>query len=1105
MVMQSSLMGLEDSYKLSSLSLFNWGGFDGYHVANIDPDGTAIIGPTGSGKTTLVDALVTLLSHTPRYNLASTGGHESDRDLASYIRGVTGPGDGITQGHISRQGKTLSGICASLTSDTQVVRLAALFWFDDNSNSTADAKKLWLFSKDNDSDLPFWLQTLQDGGKRAITQLEKAHPSLWTFSSKKRYLTKLRDFFEVRENAFNLLNRAAGLKQLNSIDDIFRELVLDDHSQFERAKELADSFDDLTEIYQELEIARRQQQALEPIKTYWERYERKADERTTQQRLLTGLPVWFAQHLHQRLSDELDKLGNLIETATTQQADTNQAFSQQQNQLTHLRQHFYQQGGQNIHTLEELIEEKRNNLAACRTTVRDYQAIIKQLELNDTLDRQTLHDNQAQANRQLADLTEQLDAISAAHLDLSVQIQQQETELNRYRDDLCEVKKRPGSNIPAKFHAFRSLLAEHLACDEDALPFVAELVQVKPKEQAWRGAIERAIGSQRLRILVSPEQMQPALSWINQRDNRLHVRLLEVDPTAQPQSFFSDSYLHKLNIKTHPYADQVKALLASYDRHCVNSVEALRQTPHAMTQQGLMSGKARFYDKQDQKRLDANWLTGFDNRDRLALLAQHISQLEQQIDDLKQARQTQTRQKNALSQQQLLVEQLCRISFEEIDQTSKEADLAKAQARLDQLTAEDSDLSRIKLKLEEAEQQLQALQEQKNTILQQLARLDEQRKNLEQQKHKAWLTTEKDLDKETLTLCKHHFADLKAQLVDHPLDQMDSLERTQSQALNQQLKQLDASLSELRNSLIRAMERAKREDRGELSEVGSELIDVPDYLNRLQQLVSEALPAKQARFKDYLNRSSDDGVIQLLQTIEGEVDRIRDKLEDVNHTLARVDFQQDQYLQLLADKVQHENLRSFKQKIKRLRAARLDDDEGESQYQILQAIIGQLRQAFEARHRQASKSLLDPRFRLAFKVVVLDRQTDQVLATRTSSQGGSGGEKEIIASYVLTASLSYALCPDGSDYPLFSSIVLDEAFSRSSHVVAGRIIAALAEFKLHPIFVTPNKEMRLLRNHTRSAIVVHRVGKQSSLMDLSWQALDEMADKHRQQLRDALT
>ncbi len=46
-----------------------------------------------------------------------------------------------------------------------------------------------------------------------------------SFESKKAYLAHVRKFFDVGDNAFTLLNRAAGLKQLNSIDDIFRPLI----------------------------------------------------------------------------------------------------------------------------------------------------------------------------------------------------------------------------------------------------------------------------------------------------------------------------------------------------------------------------------------------------------------------------------------------------------------------------------------------------------------------------------------------------------------------------------------------------------------------------------------------------------------------------------------------------------------------------------------------------------------------------------------------------------------------------------------------------------------------------------------------------------------
>ena len=124
---------------------------------------------------------------------------------------------------------------------------------------------------------------------------------------------------------------------------------------------------------------------------------------------------------------------------------------------------------------------------------------------------------------------------------------------------------------------------------------------------------------------------------------------------------------------------------------------------------------------------------------------------------------------------------------------------------------------------------------------------------------------------------------------------------------------------------------------------------------------------------------------------------------------------------------------------------------------------------------------------------MIDRADGRVIETRSGSQGGSGGEKEIIASYVLTASLSYALCPPGRSRPLFGSIVLDEAFSKSSQAVAARIIQALHEFGLHALFVTPNKELRLLRDHTRSAVVVHRRGTQASLTCLSWQELEAHA------------
>ena len=178
-------------YHLHALHLYNWGAFAGRHQASIDPANTAIIGPTGSGKTTLIVALMTLLCANPRYNLASTGGHESDRDLVSYVRGASGPGHaGEDSNHLARPGRSVTGIAAQLVRggtaedtrraapDTQTgahsdepadtVLIGALMWFDGSSSSVGDMQRRWFFAQGPGHSLDGWLEEHHSGGGRAL-------------------------------------------------------------------------------------------------------------------------------------------------------------------------------------------------------------------------------------------------------------------------------------------------------------------------------------------------------------------------------------------------------------------------------------------------------------------------------------------------------------------------------------------------------------------------------------------------------------------------------------------------------------------------------------------------------------------------------------------------------------------------------------------------------------------------------------------------------------------------------------------------------------------------------------------------------------------------
>lgn len=1094
----------EPSFRLQQLELYNWGGFSGYHSAQIDAEGTAIVGPTGSGKTTVVDALMTLLGTNPKYNLASTGGHESDRDLVSYVRGVAGAGDGSGgQSHIARPGKTLTGICATLGNSDQQVRLGALLWVDSSSSAASDVHKTWIFATGAEQSLQHWLTQHGEGGLRQLRQWAKDTQGLWLFHNNKRnYLARVRDFFEVRDNAFNLLNRAAGLKQLNSIDEIFRELVLDDCAQFERAREVADSFDDLTAIYQEIELARRQIRALEPVKQHHKQHVELEQKLRVQERLVQLFPAWFAAGSQQRWQHEWQRLNSAVEQAKQQVEEANRQYQQQDEQVQHLHGQFLQLGGSDIQTLQELIRRTEKERNQCEANIRDYQRLTKQLQLDSSLEPAALLTNQQQLEELAQDWQQEADRQGELVLSAGVSERRLQEDKTQLESELDEVRRNPASNIAPAFAQFRQQLADVLDMDAQELPFVAELVQVREQEHAWRGAIERAIGSHRLRLLVPQQQMQQALEWVNSRDNRLHVRLLAVlSESGKASQFFADSFVHKLDFKQHAALDAVKQLLVGIDRHCVADVAQLQRTEHAMTKEGTLSGRSGYFDKQDQKRLQQDWQTGFDNSDRLQALERQLTELKGSLQGARQERQRLQGVSQQLVQKIDLAEQLRKIEFAELDVQGVQRELEVYQQQLVQLTAPDSNLEAARIAYEQARELLKRLDDDKaaaagvlgsqETLLQ---HAQEQLDNL--------ASTVVELSAEDTNL----FAAHESQLHDCSLNKLQELERQLAERFSQAHKNAQSKLLRKEGELGKAMTHAKSRNEGALSDVGTELEDVPAYLERLQELVEEDLPARQKRFREYLNRSSEDGVVQLLSEIDDEVERIRDRLEDVNATLRRVDFQQGRYLQIVAHNVQHESRRTLSAAMEQLGHARYVEDDGEAHYKALQNIVMLLRDAVERQRTLPAKALLDPRFRLEFKVADISRLTGETIETRSGSQGGSGGEKEIIASYVLTASLSYALCPDGSPVPLFATIVLDEAFSRSSHAVAGRIIDALSEFGLHPVFVTPNKEMRLLRNHTRSAIVVHRRGIESSMTSMSWRELGELAQtrqRNRQQHENA--
>ncbi len=1077
--------GSESTFLLHQLEVFNWGSFKGLHRAEFDPLGTAIIGPTGSGKTSLVDALMTLLVSNPRYNLASTGGHESDRTLFEYVRGI----NRSAGNDVARPGKTISGISASYRDGKQCLTLAVVFWTEGPGNAGEDLKRRWIFSLVEDQLLEQWLRMVHEDGVRELTRLEKETVGLRTFTSKKPYLERVRTFFDVSENAFTLLNRAAGLKQINSISEIFRELVLEDHSAFTRAIEVAAEFDNLSEIHAELETAKRQQESLVPVA---EEYDKllKSQQETEQLRTLKRiLPIWFAKVGEQKWSAEAARLTECITALNRQIDETTKRELLQGNEVDALRERYLKLGGNIIGTLEQTIAAQKQLVQEKGKNANEYQKYSLILKLKSELTEQSLIENQAILAKRRATEQREYDEQLTKSQRAWVAFHVEQDRLKDIEQAIRQVKQRPGSNIPPAFQDFRSELAARLVVDDNDLPFLAELIEVQSAESQWRGAIERAIGSERLRILVPDSNLKEAIRWVNQRDNRLHVRLQSASIAIRGPKFFSDGYVQKLNFKQHPGTAAAKQILGTRDLHCVVSADLLRTTELALTAQGMMSGRNGRYEKQDQKRLDEGWMTGFDNKDQLNSLTAQVMSLQQSTPVFQSKAKTEQKRTDEFSERLRLIGLVVELDFSDIDLPQATAMLAQSEQTLDKMLDPNSDASQAKKEFDIEMMKLKGIQKD----------LSEQNKELSAHDFKLADANEareasiERMDSE-LTDNESSLADsLLESVVEIPAKRLKDKELECAREVANELEKQEKRVADNKIVLVKRMNAAKNVDTGFLADVATDIDDVPYYLERLRILVEEALPEKRTRFLEYLNRSSDQGVTQLLASIDEEVDLIIERIGELNHTLAKVKFQSNQSLQLVPQRVSGERLRALDAAMRKVRTAALKDDDGESHFKALQEMVTILRHAGANQHLQESKALLDPRFRIDFYVVEVDRDSGVRSQLMHGSQSGSGGEKELMATHVLTASLSYALCPAGASVPLYGTVIMDEAFSKSSRTAANLIVESLRIFHLTPIFVTPNKEISLLKQHTRKVICVQRRHTESSLASISWERLQQLA------------
>ena len=245
-------------YRLQRVEVFNWGTFD-KHVWQLRLDGqtSLLTGDIGSGKSTLVDAVTTLLlpAHRIAYNKAA-GADVKERTLRSYVEGhykserneATGASRPVgLRDH--RSYSVILGVFANEGYGEQVT-IAQVFHQKDRSGQpdrffvTAPAA----LSIDPDftdfgSDLKALRSRLRAGG----ADIDNTFPD---------YHRRVRRLLGIRsEQAMELFHQTVSMKSVGNLNDFVRDHMLEPVDAAPKVKAIVDHFENLVKAHEAVRTA----------------------------------------------------------------------------------------------------------------------------------------------------------------------------------------------------------------------------------------------------------------------------------------------------------------------------------------------------------------------------------------------------------------------------------------------------------------------------------------------------------------------------------------------------------------------------------------------------------------------------------------------------------------------------------------------------------------------------------------------------------------------------------------------------------------------------------------------------------------------------------
>lgn len=1091
-------------FRLKRLEVLNWGTFDGrIWTLRLNGKNGLLTGDIGSGKSTLVDAVTTLLvpSHRVAYNKAA-GADSRERSLKSYVLGYYKSERQETLGNAKpvalRDVNSYSVILGVFHNSgyNKTVTLAQVFWMKE-----AGAQPARLYAA-CERDLSIATDFSGFGSEMVGLRKQLRGKSVELFDTFPPYGSWFRRRFGIdNEQALDLFHQTVSLKSIGNLTDFVRSHMLEPFDVQPRISALIGHFENLNRAHEAVLKAKRQVEMLEPLVADCDRHRELAQTADSLRACRDALRPWFATLKLDLLEKRLASLNEDLTRHRVAIERLEEQLRAQQGQERELRRSMAENGGDRIEKIGLEIRQQKDELARRKQKAARYEKLIRDLgqhpaSTGEEFLRQRSETANWRETAEEAEVRTQNDLNEAG-----VSFKQGKDEYDLLQTELTGLKARI-SNIDEKQIAMRRSLCLALNIAEEKMPFAGELLQVRADQRDWEGAIERLLHGFGLSLLVPDQYYAKVAQWVDQthlRGRLVYFRVREGGHGELPL-LHPDSLARKLQVKPDsPFYDWIEREVAHrFDLACCQSQELFRRETRAITMAGQIKAPGERHEKDDRHRLDdrRHYVLGWSNAEKIAALDKDAKQREAHLAELagriSKLQKNQSDLKERLSILSKLGEYM---DYRDLDWKSVAIVIARLEGEKHELEAASdllktlaAQLAALEIGLKETEGQLKVRNDKYSKTEQKIIDANE----LQQQIHTLLAETTEDTLLLFALLEEMRTETLGGQVL--TVESCDIREREMRDWLQSKIDAEDLKIKRLSEKIIKAMTEYKKEWTLETRDVDINIAAGPEFRSMLDELLSDDLPRFEGRFKELLNVNTINEIANFNAQLNRERETIKERIEQINKSLTQIDYNPGRYIKLEAQPTLDADIREFQTELRACTEGALtgSEDAQYSEAKFLQ--VKRIIERFQGRDdrsdldRRWTSKVTDVRNWFVFAASERWREDDTEHEHYADSGGKSGGQKEKLAYTVLAASLAYQF---GLEWGAvrsrsFRFVVIDEAFGRGSDESAQYGLQLFAQLNLQLLIVTPLQKIHIIEPFVAGVGFVHNEdGRNSVLRNLS--------------------